>query len=53
MLGVIELYASPTADCISHGILECFNRWDINKDKIIAIVSDNGPKITKAVKKNV
>lgn len=31
-------------------MLKCLSEWDIPKDKIMAVVSDNGANITKAVK---
>jgi len=49
MIGVIELSGSHTANYIIQEIMKCLNEWDIPKDKIMAVVSDNGANITKAV----
>lgn len=49
IIGVIELNESHTANYISQEIMKCLNEWDIPKDKIMAVVSDNGANITKAV----
>lgn len=52
IIGVIELKESHTADYISQEILKCLCDWDIPKHKIMAVVSDNGANITKAIKKS-
>lgn len=49
-IGVIELNESHTANYISQEMLKCLSEWDIPIDKIMAVVSDNGANITKAVK---
>ncbi|XP_025407340.1 zinc finger BED domain-containing protein 1-like [Sipha flava] len=50
IIGVIELNESHTANYISQEMLKCLSEWDIPKDKIMAVVSDNGANITRAVK---
>lgn len=50
IIGVIELNESHTADYIGEEILKCLCDWDIPKHKIMAVVSDNGANIIKAVK---
>lgn len=50
IIGVIELNESHTANYISQEMLKCLSEWDIPIDKIMAVVSDNGANITKAVK---
>ncbi|XP_030750852.1 zinc finger BED domain-containing protein 4-like [Sitophilus oryzae] len=47
-LGVSELDESHTAGYISSILASCLNEWDIDMEKVVAIVTDNGANMVKA-----
>lgn len=48
-LGVVELSETHTADYISDKLLTTLNEWEISLDIILAVVTDNGANIVKAI----
>lgn len=48
-LDVLKLNQSHTAAYISSSLQNILNKWKISKDKIVAVVTDNGANIVRAV----
>lgn len=48
-LGVIHLEESHTSRFISERLQSLLNQWEITNDKIVAVVTDNGANIVKAI----
>lgn len=49
ILGVYELSESHTSEYLSSCCTMCFNEWNIEINKVVAVVTDNGANITKCV----
>lgn len=48
-LDVVELTKSHTAEHISTTLQDILNKWSISKNKVVAILTDNGANMVKAV----
>lgn len=46
---VTEIYESHTSVYIGNQLMDILNRWEINNEKVVAVVTDNAVNIVRAV----
>lgn len=51
-LSIVQLQSNHTAECLEQTMLKVFDEWNISKENVVGITTDNGYNIVAAVRRS-